>query len=73
MAHVASAQELTPATVSGALKERRAFATPDHPAIGYPVEPFNDAVAEPNRRLESGSQQLVYDAETGYLKSAPKR
>jgi hypothetical protein len=68
-AYAANAQELTNANVSGALNERRSLATPDHPAIGYSVGPFGDAIAELNRRLESGSQRLAYDAETGYLKS----
>ena len=70
LAHGASAQELTSAKVSGPLGERRSLATPDHPAIGYGTEPFEDAVAQLNRRLENGSQQLTFDAETGYLKSA---
>src|SRR5688572_22111256 len=65
----ASAQELTSAKVSGPLAERRSLATPDHPAIAYGTGPFEDAVAQLNRRLENGSQQLTFDAETGYLRS----
>ncbi len=64
-----SAQELTPANLSGPLSERRSLATPDHPSIGYSVGPFSDAVAELNRRLQSGDLQLRYDPETGYLQS----
>ena len=65
----AIAQELTPDSVAGLPSERHSFASSRSPAIGYLVEPFDDAVAALNRRLESGGTQLTFDAETGYLKS----
>jgi hypothetical protein len=65
----ASAQELAAANVSGAPSERRALVSHEDPAIGYSVEPFDDAVAAWNRRLASGDHPLTFDAESGYLRS----
>jgi hypothetical protein len=67
--HGVSAQELAPSQVSGPLGQRRSLTTIEHPAVGYLVEPFDDAVADLNRRLDSGQQRLTFDAESGYLKS----
>ncbi len=60
------AQELTAAQVSGPLSERRALTNLDDPGIGYSIGPFNDAIADLNRRLANGSHKLRFDPETGY-------
>ena len=65
----ALAQELSPANVAGPPSERHSLASSRTAMIGYLAEPFDDAVAIVNRHLESGTTQLTYDAETGYLKS----
>jgi hypothetical protein len=43
--------------------------SPDHPAIGYPTQPANDAVAELNRKIQRGTAQLRFDDAQGYLRS----
>ena len=68
-AHDVNAQELTAEKVAGAPSERRALAFPDDPAIGYLAGPAEDAVADWNRRLDTGESRLTFDAETGYLRS----
>jgi len=41
--------------------------SPDHPAIAYTTAPLSDAVAELNRRIESGALKLTFDRNNGYL------
>ncbi len=42
--------------------------TPDHPAIQYATLPAHDAIAELNRKLQSGAAQLRFDRANGYLR-----
>jgi hypothetical protein len=45
------------------------LASPDHPAIGYDTRPVNDAVAQLNRKIQSGQAQLKFEGVQGYLRS----
>src|SRR5437899_6430877 len=41
----------------------------DHPAIQYETRPTKDAIAELNRKLDSGAVHLEFDPAHGYLRS----
>jgi len=51
------------------LTERPLLKALTNPAIEYASRPTTDAIAELNKRIESGSVQLTFDGRTGYLRS----
>ncbi len=45
------------------------LASPDHPAIGYDTRPVTDAVAQLNRKVQTGQVSLKFEGVQGYLRS----
>ena len=48
----------------------RVVPDPDDPAIAYRTRPTTDRISVLNSKIESGSAQLKFDGERGYLRSA---
>jgi len=64
---IGRAQELTLQEASLPPSDRRALGIEDDSRIGYAAEPFRDPVALLSQRLASGTLQLKFDGDTGYL------
>jgi len=57
------------AAVSEQLTGRPLTRALTYPAIEYVSHPTSEAVAELRRRIDAGDARLVYDEDTGYLRS----